>query len=80
MAQLPEVVHRQWVKAEVRWVRELGFTAWPEEQLRAVFEDLIPFPAERAPSTGKPGRQAKHGRYCVRSLPCGDGAGQEGRP
>jgi hypothetical protein len=63
MAQLPEVVHRQWVKAAVRWVRELGFTAWPEEQLRAVCEDLIPFPAERSPSTGKPGRHVVHGRY-----------------
>jgi hypothetical protein len=63
MAQLPEVVHRQWVKAADRWVRELGFTEWPEEQLWAVCEDLIPFPAERSPSSGRPGRHAKHGLY-----------------
>jgi hypothetical protein len=85
MAQLPEVVRRQWVQAVVRWLRELGFTA-PEGPLRAVLDDLAqPAPA-RSPSTGKPGRHVIHGRYCRRgaaellSKHGGDGAGQEGRP
>jgi hypothetical protein len=53
------------VRLGFRFLRgELGFTAWPDDQLLAVLEDLVPLAMARSPSTGKPGRAARHGRYC----------------
>jgi hypothetical protein len=63
MSAAPEIIHRQWVAAAVMWLRTLGFTAGRDDQLRALCENLIPFPAERAPSSGRPGRHVIHGRY-----------------
>jgi hypothetical protein len=55
------------VRLGFRFLRgELGFTAWPDDQLLAVLEDLVPLAMARSPSTGKPGRHAKHGLYCRR--------------
>jgi hypothetical protein len=52
------------VRLGFRFLRvELGFTAWADDQLLAMLEGLVPLAMARPPSTGKPGRHAKHGRY-----------------
>jgi hypothetical protein len=61
------------VRLVFRFLRvELGFTASPEEQLLALLESLVPRAMARSPSTGKPGRQARHGRYAKSPAAGGD--------
>jgi hypothetical protein len=42
---------------------EIEFHAFPAAALLTELEGLVPLALPRSPSSGRPGRHAKHGRY-----------------